>query len=210
MVSLDRREIHMVYLSQLWTTFLVAGKQFLSQLNWMDIFVITILLRASYIGVRKGLFIEIVKLSGLLVGLLVAITQHPRLGQELSVRLNLHPALSRNVAFWALLFVAYLGVRLIGFILEKALKVEGGGFWSRFCGAVAGVVRGSLLVACILTGSLLTGSSYLTESIQKKSLLAPFFVKGGAATYASLHQFSASFTIEGFDYIVLQEPNTSD
>ena len=176
----------------------------------MDIFVLTLLVRVGYIGIRKGLFIEIVKLLGLLAGLLVAITQYLRLGQELSVRLNLHLALSRNVAFWSLLLITYLGLRLIGFVLEKTLKVEGGGFWSRFCGAVTGLIRGSLLVMCILTGILFTGSGYLTESIEKKSLLAPFFVKGGAATYASLHQFSASFTIEGFDHIVLQEPKTSD
>ena len=199
----------MVYLSQFWTALMNGAKGFLSQLNWVDIVILILLARASYIGIRKGLFIEITKVLGVVSGLFVATMQHSRLGQKLSERLNLDPVVANNVAFWALLLAVYLGARLVGFVLEKVLKVETRGFWSRFWGAGLGLSRGAIVVACLSIGILFTGSSYLTQSIEEKSLLAPFFVKGGAAIYRSLHQFSASFTIEGFDRLISTEPKIS-
>ena len=192
----------MVYLTQLVTTLWEAAKAVLSKLNWVDIVILIILLRTGYIGIRRGLFIEIIKTVGLVAGLGVAVTQHVSIGKEIFLRLNLGQTLSQGIAFLGIFLITYVAVLILGIGLQKLLKIEAHGFWDRFWGAWAGLGRGLVVAACLLTGSFLAGSGYLEESIENRSLLAPMLVKGGSVVYASLHHFSASFTIEGLDQVI--------
>ena len=199
----------MVYLTQLFTALWEGAKVFLSKLNWVDIALLTLFIRTSYIGIRKGLFLEIVKSGGLFIGLSLSVTQYTRINNEISQRVNLDQTLSQGVAFFGILVITYVGVRLVGFGLQKLLRIETHGFWDRFWGTWAGLARGIVVASCLLTGSLLLGSGYLAESIQKRSVLAPPLVKGGSAAYTSLHHFSASFTIEGFDHVFSKQQSKS-
>ena len=198
----------MVYFTQLITTLWEGAKGFLSELNWVDIVILTLLLRTGYIGIRKGLFIEIMKSAGLGAGFIVSTTQHVRIGNEISQRLNLDQTLSQGLAFFGVLFITYVAVRLFGLGLRKLFKIEAHGFWDCFWGAWAGLVRGTAVATCLLTGGLLLGSGYLAESIENRSLLAPWLVKGGSAVYTSLHHFSASFALEGLDHVISTKQST--
>ena len=134
-----------------------------------------------------------------------------RIGNGISQRFNLQQTLSQLSAFFSILFITYLAVRIFGLGLQKLLKVEAHGFWDRFWGGWAGLARGIVVTTCLLTGSLLLESGYLAESIEGKSHLAPPLVGGGSAAYTFLHRFSSSFTIEGMDRVLStkKQPKTS-
>jgi len=189
----------MVYLHEFFTTFLRGTKDFLSHLNWVDLFVLIIVVRTFYIGFRKGLFIEIFKWFGLGAGIFFAVTQYHAWGAVFSERFK-WPLRGAEVLVFISFFVGCYALAVVfRIIVEKIATVQIHGAWDRLGGGFLGLGRGCLWVIFLEATVLCFTSGYLAQSIQEKSFFSPPLLKGGRVTYQIVQRVTSSFAVSGLE-----------
>jgi uncharacterized membrane protein required for colicin V production len=158
----------------------------LKQINWLDIVVLILILRAVYIGTKLGLTAELFNFFGVMVSLVCAVIWYSRMADFLVINFKLPIWLSQFLCF---IIIAQL-VRLIfkyGLaLLLKVLNVQFIPQLERIGGGVIGFGRGIILSGIIILAIGLIPNSYLRESIEEKSFSGRFLVKAVENTYTSL------------------------
>ena len=194
----------MVYFQQISSAFLEKAQEILSYMNWVDLVGIIIVMRTLYIGIRKGLLIEIFKSFGLGAGIFVAVTQYRRWGVGLSEKTILPLRGAEIFAFVALFVMVSGAFLLLRFLVAKVATVQIHGVWNRIGGGALGFCRGCMwLIVLEVTALCLTPTTgYITQSIQERSFFGPSLLTGGKVTYQIAHRASTSFTIESFEEIL--------
>ena len=194
----------MVYFHHLLTLFLGQKKEILSRLNWFDLIGIIVVIRTFYIGIRRGLFIEIFKVIGFGVGLFVAVTHYRAWGAVISEKSVLSLREAEVLTFGVIFALGYGVSFLLRFLLTKIGTVQIRGAWDRIGGGVVGLARGCLLMVFleVATLCLSPASGYVSQSIQERSFFGPSLLSGGKVTYQVANQFSSSFTIEKVEAIL--------
>jgi len=191
----------MVYFHRLSATLVEKGSAFFSHLNWFDLIVIIIVMRSIYIGIRKGLFIEIFKMLSLGLGIFVAMTQSGRLGEWASGWSPLPLPEARILLFFLLFVGIYGGMAVIRFLLMRLITAEAPTLWQRIGGSILGLCRGWLWM--IFLGASIVyfapPSSYLFQSIQKESFFGPSLLSGGKGIYRFVQRMTTSSNLERFE-----------
>lgn len=199
----------MVYLHHFFSTFLGKAKEILSYLNWVDLIGIIVVIRTFYIGIRKGLLIEIFKFSGFAVGIFIAVTQYRAWGATLSERELFPLPQAEIVAFLAISGLVYASSMVLRFLVGKVATIQIRGAWDRLGGGLLGFARGCFWMMVLEVTALCFASTtgYLAQSIREKSFFGPSLLTGGKVTYQVTNQFSTSFAVEKFEKI-LQESHS--
>ena len=196
----------MVYLQESATLFLGKAKEILSRLNWVDVIGIIVVIRTFYIGIRRGLLIEIFKIAGFGVGLFIALTQYRSWSEVISEK-SILPIREAEVLTFLVIFALGYGITsLVRFILMKAATFKIPGGWDRIGGGLLGFGRGCLwLIFLEVTALCLSPmAGYLSQSIRERSFFGPSLLSGGKVTYQVANRFSSRFTSEKVEAI-LQE-----
>ena len=158
----------------------------LKQINWLDIVVLILILRAVYIGTKLGLTAELFNFFGVLISLICAVLWYSRTADVLVINFKLPVWLSQFLCF---IIIAQL-IRLIfkyGLaLLLKILNVQFVPQLERIGGGVIGFGRGLILSGIIILAIGLIPNNYIRESIEEKSFTGKFLVKATEGTYTSL------------------------
>ncbi len=133
---------------------------------WLDVMGLAIVLLFTVLGIRRGLWWQLVRLLGLVCALTVARAAAPSLADRIHALTDFGSRVSGGVA-WSAIFVAgILAVGLIGRIGRASLEAVQLGWLDRLGGAVAGAASGAVLY----TGLLLCMCQVLPESFLHESL----------------------------------------
>jgi|SRR5438270_9792759 len=149
------------------------------------------------IAASQGFLYEVISLAGTVVGYLVASWQYPRVAYFIQPHVT--SEWIANIFGFLIIFVAV--VVIAGFIAKLArwaMRKAGLTWFDRSLGAMFGLLRGSLMVAVVLTvmTAFTPTSSYLMGS-----QLAPYFlVVGRAAIWVAPSQLRAQF-YQGLDML---------
>jgi len=191
----------MVYLQEFFSSFWGRTKDIISYLNWVDLLVIIIVARSVYIGIKRGLFIEIFKFSALVVGIYVAVTQYQAGAALLEERFSFRVA--EGTVGMGLFALVYCGVTFLRFLIGKVRMPEPPGAGGRLVGGGLGFCRGCawFVVLGTLALSLTPPSGYLAESLREKAFLGAPLLEGGEVVYRFTHRLSTSFTIDSFETV---------
>lgn len=119
--------------------------------RWLDVLGLTIVVIFTVLGVRRGLWWQLVRLLGLVCALAVARAAAPWFGARIdAVFAGLGPRVANGLA-WAAIFAAgLLAVALIGRIGRASLEAAQLGWIDRIGGALAGAASGALVYAVVL------------------------------------------------------------
>ncbi len=179
-------------------------------MNWIDFFVLFVLLVAVLNGYRRGLFKELTTFLGLVIGIIFAVTNADWLASMLEGKLNISPSVLYVVSFFLVFAAGILSLRLIGHYFYKLVKLTplktydklGGGLF----GAIKGLVALSLIfLLFIFPTPLKSFDSAIGDSTMAKPIRA--FVPYIYDNTAYLHPESRSFVSEVQKGILLS--NTS-
>ncbi|MFA6142573.1 MAG: CvpA family protein [Candidatus Omnitrophota bacterium] len=159
----------------------------LTRINWVDVLVVILMLRTSYVAFQDGLSHEILPLFGIITGTVLALHYYSRIaslasdstGQGLIGILN---PISFAVIFMVVVFV----FRLVGIITEKLIKITWHPMIEKAGGLIAGVAKAGVLTSAILMILVLIPLSYLKTSIRDKSLIGMYFLKIGPNIHAKI------------------------
>ena len=175
---------------------MTAGSIF-SQINWVDIFVLILLIRATYVGLRCGLLGEIFKTLGIIAALFVSIRYHSNLAQFLTQQVffsKLSLPVNQGISFACLLLAVMLIFKLGWFIAQSImqLKLKVAGSVEKIGGVICGFIRGGIVASLILFALNLLPLDYLKKSINEDSWSGSRLIKVGPAIHHTIIKFSLS------------------
>ena len=162
-----------------------------------DWVILGVLLFSVTVAAIEGFFFEAFKLAGLVIGYLLAAWQYHRLADWFAPHLK-SPWLGEIAAFLSIFFAVLIVAGIAGSIARWAMKKAGLSAIDRFLGALLGLVRGSLMVAIVLTAmaAFAPAAKWL-----EGSQLAPYFLVGGrAAIWLAPPELRQRF-YQGLDYM---------
>lgn len=140
--------------------------------NWIDLLVVTLVIRGAYTGFDRGLLLEALHLSALISSTALVINCWGVLATWLAPWWPYTPSVVGLVAFIALYLTGpILLVRIIVRRLSDLIKWGPSNAVLHLLGLALGSVRGAWHAGMILLLLVATGWSYLAHSIEERSLL---------------------------------------
>ncbi|MCK5826035.1 MAG: CvpA family protein [Desulfuromusa sp.] len=149
----------------------------------IDIAIVVILCIFLLKGVFRGLLKEICSLLGLLLGGVFAFTFHLPLAQFLQDTFNLPAQLCIWGAFLSIFLLVVVLFGVIGFVLNRFVKLVFLGGFNRLAGAIFGIIQGVVILSMIV---LALSSSVAPKTVRgklEKSQLAPPFATLGKSIF---------------------------
>ena len=158
----------------------------LSKINWVDIVIVTILIRLCYVALQDGLSHEIFPLIGTMLTAAISLQYYHDLASFVKNLLNIPISILDAVVFLILVVGVGLLFKLAKALIDLLMKVTWHPFLEGFGGAIFGFLRGSIIVSLLLIFLALTPFSYMQHSIGDRSLTGIFFLKIAPAIHARL------------------------
>ena len=147
----------------------------ITRINWVDVLVIIIILRTSYVAFSEGLSHELFPLVGSLVLAISSLHYYARLGTFIRTNLmNMPVAMSEFLSLLAIVVVVGLLFKLLKFLLDLIIKVEWNPLVEKFGGIVVGIFRAFVAASLVLMIMSLIPLSYLQRSIRDRSVTGTY------------------------------------
>ncbi len=161
--------------------------EIITRINWVDVLVLIVVLRISYVAFQEGLSHEIFPLIGTVATLVIALHYYVKIGLLICQNLAKIPVdLANLLSFLVLIIVIGLILKVLRVVLDKVIKITWHPLIERFGGLVFGVLRGSVVASMVLTFIVLMPLSYLQWSVRDRSLVGMHFLRIGPTIYAKV------------------------
>jgi len=164
--------------------------QILSKINWVDVFVLILMVRMSYVAFMDGLSHEIFPLIGSTVVFILSLHYYKILGEMISQGMgNIPTEITNFLSFVVIVIVAGFIVKFLKIIIDKIVKVQWHPVIEKFGGLFAGIVKAYIITAIILTMMSLVPLSYVRWSVKDRSLTGKYFLVAGPEAYSKFKVF---------------------
>ena len=168
------------------------------QLNWIDVLVIILVIRISYVAFQEGLSHEIFPLISGIASIIISLRYYHKLGGFFS---NAMPALSKAISnftgFCLLVIGTGLAFKFVRIVLNKVIKVQWHPLIERFGGLVFGACRGAITACLVLETMVMAPLPYLQWSIRDRSFSGVYFVRIGPTVYEAASRFLPFIKADG-------------
>ena len=144
--------------------------------NWFDYILLAIILGSLIFGLIKGLIRQIIGLSALIVGLVLAIYFYKNAAESIFFFIS-----NRILSYLFGFLLIFLSIIILGLIISFLLsKIAKGPLKSlnHFLGGVFGLIRGVLICLIIVFLLLIFPFGKLNERILSKTKLTPYCITG--------------------------------
>ena len=153
-------------------------------MNYVDIFLLVILVLGAVRGYSKGLIIELFSLIAFFFGLFGAIRFSGPIATIFFADSAYYPV--ALVGVFILLFVVLsLGINLAAKLIKKAVDLIFLGWFDNVLGAIVGVLKWSFLVSMLIV-MLNAGGMHLPNSDLKSSRIYPYIENIGPNAFEAL------------------------
>ena len=161
----------------------------ITKLNWVDILIIILCLRISYVGLQDGLSHEIFPLIASFLSLIISLHYYEKLAFFAQGMVRMPIELLRFMAFLILLIGLGIVLKIIRAIVDKIINVTWHPLLEKFGGLAFGFVRAAVVTSTVLILLALMPLSYLQWSIRDKSLMGMYFLRIGPRVYERVSVF---------------------
>ena len=147
------------------------------RINWVDILVVILLFRTSYIGARTGLSEEIFRIIGILLGLFFSMKYYSALGSRINASIALPQELINGITFLVLILLSILSMKLVSLGLTKIVKLAFADKIDKWGGFIVGLSRGAMILSLLFMLFGIAQVDYLVKSVEERSLTGPYVEK---------------------------------
>lgn len=158
--------------------------------NWVDILVVILLFRTSYIGARTGLSEEIFRIIGILLGLFFSMKYYSALGTLLNTNVSLPQELVDGLTFFILILLCILTMKLVSLGLTKIVKLAFAETIDKWGGFVVGLFRGAMILSLLFMLFGIANVDYLVKSVEERSLSGPYIKQMAPNVYQVISRTS--------------------
>jgi len=140
-------------------------------MSGFDIIVLSVVGITIALGLWKGLVAQVFGLGGLILGYILSVRYY-----QTAVRLlpDLSQGTAKIIGFLAIFISCILAAFIVGRLAEKLLKIAGLGWANRILGGMAGLLKGTLIMAVIMV--VLVAFLPSDNGVLKGSVTAPYLV----------------------------------
>lgn len=180
----------------------------IKQFNWLDIFVLIILIRMGYIAIKGGMPQELFKLSGALLAVYLSMHYYMTLAYFIARWFGKDKEPGQFLRLFSFIFLAIFGYLVFVFLRHLFLrffKMEATPYLNKWGGFVLGLGRAFLLISMAIFILAITPINYLKNSVTH-SYSGKRFIKVGVATYSGIWKnlMSKFMTQEKFNNSILK------
>ena len=171
--------------------------EWMTRVSWVDLLVIIIVLRSTYVGSQRGFFGELFHIFGICLVIIFSIHFYTPISNFLNQYLFIPLNIAYIIGFSIITLIVYLVFRAVYNLLWNVVKIEVFPAINKIGGSLLGFCKGFTVCIFLIFIMLLIPIHYVTQSVRAKSIFAPFFIKTGTVLYEkSLGIFSAVKTKE--------------
>lgn len=142
----------------------------LKQINWVDIFVLLLVIRVCFVAVKNGFPVELFKLLGTIAAIYLASHYFATLAELLFGWIGLGKVLPLEflqfVVFLLLAIFGYAVFLLLRVIFHRFLKMEAVSSLNKWGSLFLGAIRGIFLASLIIFMMFISSVSYFQESVK--------------------------------------------
>ncbi|MCM8800345.1 MAG: CvpA family protein [Candidatus Omnitrophica bacterium] len=145
------------------------GLEFIKKLNWIDLFVIILLIRITYIATKTGSFLELFKLLGIVLANYLSLHYYTILADKLKLFLKtkiIPVEILDFLSFFLLLIFGYFIFYILREIFLRLIKIEVVSALNRWIALFMGVVRGLIFISLIMYLFSIPVVNYFKVSIE--------------------------------------------
>jgi uncharacterized membrane protein required for colicin V production len=142
-------------------------EEILSRFNWIDILVVTVLFRSTYIGVKKGFVIELFKNIGIIFTCFFTLHYYVRLGNFLADKTPVAQTTCWLFSYLVISFLILLISTLARHSFLRIIKIETVELLRWLGGGVLGLARGGILASIICLFFVISNVTYLKGSVRQ-------------------------------------------
>lgn len=161
--------------------------------NWIDLLIVILLIRSSYVGFTKGFGWELFRFVGYIATVLSAIYYYEFVSQLISDYFPVISSFSNLVSFSGIYLAILFIFKFINLLLEKVIKIETFSTIERIGGLLLGFLRGVILTSLLLISLVFTPVPYFEKSVKERSYsgqvvvrFAPFLYEEAALVFPAL------------------------
>lgn len=168
-----------------------------SRLNWVDIFVIIIVMRISYVAFQDGLSHQIFPLIGTIGTAVIALHYYHNIALYLYQNAIRLPVKALDFLSFILLLIGVgLIFKLLRVFSDKIINVTWHPLVEKAGGLLFGFMRSCVVASVILMILALTPLSYLQHSIRDRSLMGMHFLRIVPNVYGKVSRLLPTFKVE--------------
>lgn len=160
----------------------------LTRINWVDILILIIVLRVTYLSFNEGLSHALLPLFGSVAMVVVSLGYYGVIGSLLpdgSIKKLLGGTID-FLTFLALVIVTGIVFKLLKILSDFIIKFEWNSSVERYGGAICGAVRALIAASLILMVLSMAPLPYLQRSIRSESLSGRYVLAIGPYIYGKL------------------------
>lgn len=148
----------------------------IKSLNWVDFLVVILLFRSTYIGLKKGVWIEIFKFLGILTALFFGLSFYEKIGSWIAARTVFPESFAKFFVFIVILAAIIFTFKIIRHLSQLIVKIEVKKEVDSVGGALLGLFRGIVVCSLILVSLVLIPNNYIKNGVKEKSVIAPYLI----------------------------------
>ncbi|MCM8761251.1 MAG: CvpA family protein [Candidatus Omnitrophica bacterium] len=158
-----------------------------TKLNWVDVLIIIVMLRISYVALQDGLSHEIFPLIGTIGTAVIALHYYHKIAVFISKNVISLPVAFLDFLTFLVLVVAFGFIfKFLRIIVDKLIKVTWHPLAEKFGGLICGILRASVVTSVILIVLALMPLPYLQWSIRDRSLSGMYFLRIAPTVHSKL------------------------
>lgn len=119
-------------------------------MNYIDIFILIIVIGAAVMGFSKGLIIGIASLAGMVLGIILSLRFAGYIEVVLQNMFNSHSPVMYIIAFAICFILVVIAVHAIAKSIEKIVEIAALGFLNRLGGAAFGILKALFLLSALI------------------------------------------------------------
>ena len=136
----------------------------ITNLNWVDILLIIAIIRIVYIGVKQGLLVELAKILGVILGVVIAFHYYVGLSEVVVASSPLPTGFSDLLCFVILFIIPVLLFKFFREGLTLVVKAEPIPFVNWWGGLLLGALRAGIFCSVFIYILLISGFGYIEKS----------------------------------------------
>ena len=165
--------------------------EFFQNINWIDLLVVILLIRSSYIGFARGFGWEFFRFLGAISVVIFPIYFY-EYGTQLII--DYFPVLdpfSDPICFTSLYIIPILVFKIINGVVDKirVIKIDTFSILGNVGGLCIGFIRGCILLSLLLISLIFTQIPYFEKSVKERSYAGRSILKIAPFVYDNIAEF---------------------
>jgi len=176
--------------------------EWIRHIIWLDLLIIIIILRSTYVGFQRGLFGELLYILGLYVAIIFTLHWCPTVANFFHSVILLPVNFAYIISFILIILAIYIIFVILNKFLRRTVKIEVLPAVNKIGGPIFGFIRGGVISILLCFALLLVPIGYVARAVKTRSLFGPFLIETGMTLYKKSLGFGSAERVKKVEEMI--------